>query len=123
MSEERGHLASIGRLLVSWLTAMILAGCVTWGFGAFVCKTWDVIELYIALTGIFSAGVYGFWQWRRGQRFGRTAFLCVGVAFGTWLLMFTTADNLFGALDRGKQKRTMTDMRVIAKTIEDQHSS
>jgi hypothetical protein len=57
-------------------------------------------------------------SYARHGRWPRTAAIALIVLLGSFVGCSITASNLFGAIDRGKQKYTMARMQEIARAIE-----
>ncbi len=115
--------------LAIWVVLSSLVAVVSWLLGIATCLaridscTWLQRAAPIVFLAAATVVLGGFFLLHRLPMFSsgaasrRTGTL-LGLLVGPWLVGFVfVGPDLFGAVDRGRQKRTLTDMRTLANAL------
>lgn len=116
-----------------WLVIGVLVLILAWIAGLITCLaqinscTWAQRNGWVVFLAVSFAIVAGFFYIHRLPWFNtdeaipRSQILAGLLLFPWFIGAFACGPNMFGAIERGRQKGTMADMRSIASVLDDYH--
>jgi hypothetical protein len=120
---------------VAWFALSVVVAGGSWLAGIATCLarinscTWLQRSAPVAFLAAATAVLAGFFLLHRLPTFSsgaasRRTRTLLGLLVGPWLVGFAfVGPDLFGAVGRGRQKRTLTDMRTLAKALTRYHET
>jgi len=129
MAELKSTLRSVG-----WIALGVLVLIAAWVLGLATCLaqinscTWAQRNGWVVFLAVSFIIVAGFFALHRLPCFNADEAIWRSQVFAGLLLFpwfigaFACGPEMFGAIERGRQKRTMADMKSIAAELDDYHS-